>query len=107
MNTNVATYRSSGFRMSRLLALWTAALCWSASAAVAAKPTKVFRHPGSDAIVAGGHAFGSAGAYEKVRGTAQFQIDPTDPRNPVTTDFNLAPSTSHGLASFEPECIPL
>jgi hypothetical protein len=40
--------------MSRLLAPWAAALCWTARAASAAKPTKVFLHPASDVIVAGG-----------------------------------------------------
>ena len=101
MDTNVATYRSSALRMSRLLALWTAAVCWSASAAVAAKATKVFLHPASDVIVAGGHAFGSGGAYEKVRGTVEFQIDPTDPRNAIITDLNLAPRNADGLVSFD------
>src|SRR2546421_5570859 len=99
MNVNVATYRSSGSRM--LPALWAAALCWSAAAAVAAKPTKVFLHPASDVIVAGGHAFGSGGAYEKVRGTVEFQIDPTDPRNAVITDLNLAPRNADELVSFD------
>ena len=81
MDTHAATHRSVALRTSRLLALWTAALCWSAAAGVSARPTKVFLHPASDVIVAGGHAFGSGGAYEKVRGTVEFQIDPADPRN--------------------------
>src|ERR1700674_2485159 len=34
MDANVATYRSSGFRMSLVLALSAAALCWSPGAAV-------------------------------------------------------------------------
>src|SRR5207245_3348530 len=55
----------------------------------------------SDVIVAGGHAFGSGGAYEKVRGTVGFQIDPTDPRNAVITDLNLAPRNADGLVSFD------
>src|SRR5713226_2404271 len=101
MDTNVASYRSSGLRVSRLLALWTAALCLSGSAAAGAKPTKVFLHPASDVIVAGGHAFGSGGAYEKVRGTVEFQIDPTDPRNVGITDLELAPRNADGLVSFD------
>ena len=101
MDGNVARHRSIGFRMSRLLALWAAALCWSAAAAVAARPTKIFLHPVSDVIVAGGHAFGSGGTYEKVRGTVEFQIDPTDPRNAIITDLNLAPRNADGLVSFD------
>ncbi len=100
MDANVATYRSSGFRKSRLLALWAAGLCWSTGAAFA-RPTKVFLHPASDVIVAGGHAFGSGGAYEKVRGTVEFQIDPTDPRNAGITDLELAPRNADGLVSFD------
>src|SRR3989441_232108 len=100
MDANVATYRSSGFRMFRLLALWAAGLCWSTGAAFA-KPTKVFLHPQSDVIVAGGHAFGSGGAYEKVRGTVECQIDPTDPRNAAITDLDLAPRNADGLVSFD------
>ena len=93
MHASVGTHRFSG--LSRLLALWVAALCWSAGAAFA-RPTKIFLHPATDVIVAGGHAFGSGGAYEKVRGTVEFQIDPTDPRNAVITDLNLAPRNADG-----------
>src|SRR5438132_8157537 len=101
MDGNVARHRSIGFRMSRLLALWAAALCWSAAADVAARPTKIFLHPVSDVIVAGGHAFGSGGTYEKVRVTVKFQTDPTDPRNAIITDLNLAPRNADGLVSFD------
>src|SRR5438552_5598395 len=101
MHASIGTHRFSGCRMPRLLALGVAALCWSADAAFAAKPTKIFLHPASDVIVAGGHAFGSGGAYEKVRGTVGFQIDPTDPRNAVITDLNLAPRNADGLVSFD------
>ena len=100
MHASVGT-RFSGIRMPRLLALWVAALCWTADAAFAAKPTKVFLHPATDMIVAGGNAFGSGGAYKKVRGTVEFQIDPTDPRNAVITDLNLAPRNADGLVSFD------
>src|SRR5437868_14755770 len=99
MNVNVVTCRSSRSRM--LPALWAAAVCWSAGVAAAAKPTKIFLHPVSDVIVAGGHAFGSGGTYEKVRGTVEFQIDPTDPRNTIITDLNLAPRNADGLVSFD------
>lgn len=79
--------------------MWALALCFGASGAFA-KPTKIFLHPASDVIVAGGHAFGSGGAYEKVRGTVEFQIDPADPHNAIITDLNLAPRNAAGLVSF-------
>src|SRR3954469_19243178 len=97
---NVAPVESIGFRLLRRSALLFAALCCSASAAFA-KPTRIFLHPSSDVIVAGGHAFGSGGAYEKVRGTVEFQIDPADPRNANITDLSLAPRDADGLVSFD------
>lgn len=38
-----------------------------------------------------GKTFGSAGAYEKLRGKAYGELDPADPRNAVITDLELAP----------------
>ena len=38
-----------------------------------------------------GRSFGSVGQYEKLRGTAYGELDPTDPRNAVITDIALAP----------------
>jgi hypothetical protein len=51
-------------------------------------------------VVAGGHKFGDAGAYEKLTGTISFQLDPTDPRNAVITDLNRAPRNKQGLVSY-------
>jgi len=91
-----------------LLALASAALCWSApGAANASSPDKVFLHVTRDEIVAGGHAFGSAGAYEKIAGTVEFQIDPTDPRNAVITDLELAPRNKSGLVTFDADFMVL
>ncbi len=107
MDTNVGTHRSGLFRAPRLLALATAALCWSpAGAALAGPPEKVFLHITRTEIVAGGHDFG-AGAYEKIRGTVEFQIDPKDPRNAVITDLDLAPRNGAGLVTFDADFMVL
>ena len=39
----------------------------------------------------GGTSFGTVGQYEKLRGTAFGELDPTDSRNAVITDIELAP----------------
>jgi hypothetical protein len=90
-----------------LLALAGAVLCSAATAASASTPEKVFLHVTRHEIVAGGHAFGSAGAYEKLRGTVEFQLDPTDPRNAVITDIELAPRNKAGLVTFDADFMVL
>jgi uncharacterized protein (TIGR03437 family) len=49
---------------------------------------------------AGGATFGTAGAYETVRGTITFQVDPTDPRNKVVFDLDKATQNSAGKVQF-------
>ena len=44
----------------------------------------------------GGLSFGSVGQYEKLRGTAYGELDPSDPRNAVITDIQLAPVNARG-----------
>ena len=48
----------------------------------------------------GGKAFGSVGAYEKLRGKAYGELDPDDPRNTVITDIKLAPRNSKGNVEY-------
>ena len=101
MVVNVEKKSHRAFRKP-LLVLAIAVLCWSAAgAANASASEKVFLHVTRDEIVAGGHAFGSAGAYEKIRGTVEFQLDPTDLRNAVITDLDLAPRNEAGLVTFD------
>ena len=40
----------------------------------------------------GGTAFGTVGAYEKLRGKAYGEVDPADRRNALITDIDLAPT---------------
>jgi hypothetical protein len=44
----------------------------------------------------GGKRFGSAGAYEVVKGRLTFAVDPTQPRNRSITDIDNAPRTAAG-----------
>ena len=48
----------------------------------------------------GGLSFGSAGQYEKLRGTAYGELDPSDPRNAVITDIDLAPVNARGMVEY-------
>ncbi len=48
-------------------------------------------------VVLSGHAFGDAGAYEKVAGVLRFGVDPTHPANQAITDLALAPRNDAGL----------
>lgn len=107
MNVNVETKAPSAFR-APLLALAIAVLCWSAAgAAEASAPEKVFLHVTRNEIVAAGHAFGSAGAYQKIAGTVEFQLDPTDPRNAGIVDVDLAPRNGAGLVTFDADFMVL
>ncbi|MGH9935142.1 MAG: hypothetical protein ACREAM_02795, partial [Blastocatellia bacterium] len=51
-------------------------------------------------VIAGGAAFGSTGAYEKLRGTVVFEVDPADSHNAVVFDIDKAPRNSRGRVEF-------
>ena len=48
----------------------------------------------------GGLSFGSVGQYEKLRGTAYGELDPSDPRNAVITGIDLAPVNARGMVEY-------
>ena len=47
-----------------------------------------------------GLSFGPVGQYEKLRGTAYGELDPSDPRNAVITDIDLAPVSDRGMVEY-------
>src|ERR1700748_1512680 len=47
-----------------------------------------------------GRVFGAAGVYEKLRGRAYGEIDPTLPENAVITDIRLAPRNINGMVEY-------
>jgi hypothetical protein len=51
-------------------------------------------------MFAEGHAFGNAGAYERLVGTAHFALDPRDTVNANVVDLNLVPTNGQGLVDF-------
>ncbi len=70
-------------------------------------PTTAVLHITETSIVAGGHSFGPSGAYEKIRGTIDFQLDPTDPRNAVITDIQNAPRNASGMVEYSTDFLLL
>lgn len=57
--------------------------------------------------VAGGAAFGTVGAYEKIRGRAWFALDPKAPANAAINDLALAPRDEHGRVVFSSDFVML
>src|SRR5262249_15600361 len=50
---------------------------------------------------ADGAAFGAAGAYERVWGTARGELDPADPLNQGIVNIERAPRNARGLVEYE------
>ena len=53
--------------------------------------------------MADGAAFGQAGAYERVVGTARGELDPSDARNKVIKNLDRAPKNARGMVEYEVE----
>ncbi|WP_460969289.1 alpha/beta hydrolase domain-containing protein [Spirosoma migulaei] len=47
-----------------------------------------------------GNVFGKVGAYEKLRGKAYGELDPTNPQNALITDIRLAPRNAKGMVEY-------
>ena len=79
-------------------------------AAIAAKSgiTRIVIDPDrSESPTFEGLSFGSVGQYEKLRGTAYGELDPSDPRNAVITDIELAPRNERGLVEYSTDIFVL
>ncbi|MCC2662151.1 MAG: hypothetical protein K0S35_73 [Geminicoccaceae bacterium] len=50
--------------------------------------------------LAGGQAFGAAGAYERLAGRLHYAVDPADPANRRIVDLERAPRDARGLVTF-------
>jgi hypothetical protein len=50
--------------------------------------------------LAGGVSWGSTGPYERLTGTAYFEVDPHHPGNAVIVDVDKAPRNSRGMIEF-------
>jgi hypothetical protein len=50
--------------------------------------------------LADGQSFGAVGPYERLDGTAYFEVDPSDPLNRVIVNLNRAPRNAKGRVEF-------
>jgi len=50
--------------------------------------------------LAEGTTFGSAGGYERLDGTAYFEVDPKDPLNAIIVNLDKAPRNARGMVEF-------
>jgi len=50
--------------------------------------------------LAEGTSFGSGGAYERLDGTAYFEVDPKDPLNAVIVNLDKAPRNARSMVEF-------
>ena len=48
----------------------------------------------------GGLSFGGVGQYEKIFARAYAEVDPSDRRNALITDLNLAPRNQRGMVEY-------
>ncbi|MBO9649807.1 MAG: hypothetical protein J7605_14965 [Variovorax sp.] len=51
--------------------------------------------------------FGSVGAYEQVTGTISGELDPSDPKNAVIQDLDLAPVNARGMVEYSADFLML
>jgi Alpha/beta hydrolase domain len=58
-------------------------------------------------VVADGQSFGAAGSYERLTGTAYFEVDPKDPHNSVVFDLDKAPVNAAGKVEFSADMVIL
>lgn len=80
-----------GHRILRLASILLLGLASSASARI----TRMVHSP-----TFSGTAFGNIGQYEKLVGRAFGEVDPSDPRNAVTTDIAFAPHNAGGMVEY-------
>ena len=58
-------------------------------------------------VVADGQAFGAAGPYERLSGTAYFEVDPKEAVNSVVFDLDKAPRNAAGNVEFSADMVIL
>ena len=54
-----------------------------------------------------GTSFGGVGQYEKLRGRAFGEVDPSDPRNAIIADIELAPRNARGMVEYSMDVLIL
>jgi len=86
---------------------WRAFGCALAFASTLAEARLTEIRVASVETIAEGHAFGAAGAYERVRGVFKGELDPGDPRNKVIVNIDKAPRNAAGRVEYEADFVIL
>src|SRR5712675_2172794 len=47
-----------------------------------------------------GRSWGTAGAYERLKGTAYLEVDPHDPLNSIIVNLDKAPRNARGMVEY-------
>jgi hypothetical protein len=82
-----------------LAAFLCACSCLMASMPISAKVTKL-TIISRETPTYSGQSFGTVGQFEKIIGTASGEIDPSDSRNSIITDIQLAPRNANGKVTY-------
>src|SRR5262245_22702034 len=85
------------YPITRLIVFFVAAVISAPATADARIIRLVVEHRES---FAGGAQWDEAGAYERLTGTAYFEVDPMDPLNAVIVDLDNAPRSAQGRVEF-------
>jgi len=91
--------------LARALATTLALALVLAPALAAARVTRI--QIDTTVPIAGGAAFGDAGAYEKLTGTVYYEVDPKDPHNRAVFDLHKAPRNARGMVEFSADTVIL
>jgi hypothetical protein len=71
------------------------------STAADARITQVVINPAlSESPTFGGYSWPGVGQYEKIAGKAYGEVNPTDPKNSIIVDLNLAPVNARGNVEY-------
>ena len=92
---------SSRVRQLFLLCLVSALPCaaWAAIPRIQLTVTKTERLDGN--------SYGQIGAYEKLTGSIWGEVDPSDARNSIIVDLDLAPTNSNGMVEYTADFVLL
>ena len=93
-------------RMTQLLPAAAIAAAFLGGAPVVAQVARV-EILGRESPALGGKSFGEVGRYEKIEGRIHGEVDPSDPRNQIITDLELAPRNSAGKVEYAADFVLL
>jgi hypothetical protein len=97
----ISSQLRNGFKLSRTSTAYAAALAgmFALSGGVDARVTKL-QITTHESPTFGGYSWPGVGQYEKIAGKAFGELDPSDPKNAVIIDLQLAPRNANGKVEY-------